>query len=239
MARRRFFVDRIHNGTAELVGDDAHHLTRVLRVESGQIYEISDNGNAYLAEVASVSKSRVLFAVKERIAPSPPPLRMVLMISIIKFDHFEWILEKGTELGVERFVPVIAARTEKGLERAVEKRSERWLRILQESSQQCRRDRLPLLDGLLTFRQALKVEGDCRFFLDEQTGTPPILKVLPETRSATDVVVLLLGPEGGWTDAERSDAAKWQRVSIGTQILRAETAAIAGAAIVSAAWQGA
>jgi 16S rRNA (uracil1498-N3)-methyltransferase len=208
-------------------------------VESGQIYEISDNGNAYLAEVASVSKSRVLFAVKERIAPSPPPLRMVLMISIIKFDHFEWILEKGTELGVERFVPVIAARTEKGLERAVEKRSERWLRILQESSQQCRRDRLPLLDGLLTFRQALKVEGDCRFFLDEQTGTPPILKVLPETRSATDVVVLLLGPEGGWTDAERSDAAKWQRVSIGTQILRAETAAIAGAAIVSAAWQGA
>jgi len=237
MARRRFFVGGIHNGTAELVGDDAHHLTRVLRVEAGQMYEISDNRHAYLAEVTEARKSRVLFAVKEPLALSPPPVRLVLMVSLIKFDHFEWILEKGTELGVERFVPVIATRSEKGLERAVERRSERWLRILQESSQQCRRDRLPELGEMVTFPQALIVSGQCRLFLDEQAGTLPILRSLPETRLAEDVVVILTGPEGGWTDAERSSAQDWCRVSLGNQILRAETAAIAAAAIVSAAWQ--
>lgn len=241
MARRRFFVPAIRNQQAEIEGDDAHHLTRVLRVEAGQHFEISDGVDIYLAEVTEARKARVVFRVTERVEPCPLPVRITLFAALIKFDHFEWTLEKGTEAGVERFVPVLCERTEKGLDRAVEKRRQRWERILLESSQQCRRDRVPELGELLRFDKAIVAPGDSRLVLEEAEGATPMLDALPEPdrRMATDEVALLVGPEGGWTDAERAKVrqAMWTPVSLGPLILRAETAAIVGAAIVSAAWQ--
>jgi 16S rRNA (uracil1498-N3)-methyltransferase len=240
MARRRFFVREVRNGRAEIEGEEAHHLVRVLRVEAGQRYEISDGSTAYLAEVAEARKSRVTFDVGERLERAPHPVRLVVAAGLIKFDHFEWMLEKCTELGVERFVPVACARTEKGLDRAVPARMTRWERILLEASQQSRRDKLPTLDDAVRFADAVALPADQRFFLDE-AGAPPLLATLPEPerRMATDEVLLLVGPEGGWIDDERGLAARaqWTPASLGRQILRAETAAMAAAAIVSAAWQ--
>src|SRR5262249_26468342 len=135
MARRRFFVDAIRGGTAELRGDEARHLTRVLRVETGQYYEISDNTSAWLAEVAEGRGERVVFRVLEAVESAPLPVRITLLAAIIKFDRFEWIIEKATELGVERIVPVETVRVEKGLFDASRKRIERWTRIARESSQ--------------------------------------------------------------------------------------------------------
>ena len=102
MARRRFFVDEIRGGAAELRGEDARHLTRVLRVEPGQRFEISDNHQAWLAEITEVRGERVLFRTVESIAPTPAPVRVTLCAALIKFDRFEWMVEKATELGVER-----------------------------------------------------------------------------------------------------------------------------------------
>src|SRR5215471_18178546 len=141
--RRRFFVDEVRNGRAEIAGDDARHLTRVLRVAPGQRYEISDNRDVYLAEIESARKERVLFRTLEKLAAPEPALRVTLCAALIKFDRFEWTIEKATELGVARIVPVIAVRTEKGLDRAAHKRIERWRRIALEASQQARRARLP------------------------------------------------------------------------------------------------
>src|ERR1700691_1492693 len=98
--RRRFFVDEVRNGQAEISGDDARHLTRVLRVEPGQRYEISDNRNVYLAEIETARKEHVVFRTMEKLpAPAPSP-SLVLCAALIKFDRFEWMLEKATELGV-------------------------------------------------------------------------------------------------------------------------------------------
>ncbi|MFN7920423.1 MAG: RsmE family RNA methyltransferase [Bryobacteraceae bacterium] len=238
MARRRFFVDGFRKGQAEIAGDEAHHLTRVLRVEKGHRYEVSDNQSAWLAEVTEAHKSRVTFTLLEPVASSPLPVRLTLAASLIKFDHFEWLLEKGTELGVERFIPVIADRSEKGLDRAVPKRAERWRRILIESSQQCRRDRLPELAEAAPFREALGEAGDVRIRLEEERGARYLSRVAPEAKSAADRVVLLTGPEGGWTDREREQAsgAGWLAATLGPQILRAETAAITGVAVVVNLW---
>ncbi len=237
MARRRFFVDGVHSGHARIAGQEAHHLTRVLRVEAGQKFEISDNRNVYLAEVESARKDLVTFAIVEQIELRPPPVRATLLASLIRFERFEWMLEKATELGVERVIPVEAERATSGLEQAAAKRLERWNRIAREASEQSRRDRTPVIDAPKPLEDGLAASADYRYVLEEAEA-PALLSLLPGARSAQDHAALLVGPEGGWTDRERAaiSAAGWTAVSLGGQILRAETAAIAGLAIISAAW---
>jgi 16S rRNA (uracil1498-N3)-methyltransferase len=228
-------VDSISGGAAELRGDEARHLTRVLRVEPGQLFEISDNEQAFLAEVQEARGERVVFRVVEPIVTPPLPVRVTLCAALIKFDRFEWMVEKATELGVERILPVETTRSEHGLFEASRKRAERWARIARESSQQARRVRVPEIVPAERFAAALNQAAGHRFFLEEGIA-PPLLHEIPEERQ--DTVALLLGPEGGWTDPERAaaHAAGWQPVSLGATVLRAETAACAALAVVVAAW---
>lgn len=238
MARRRFFVDSIQQSRAVLAGEDARHLRQVLRAEVGQCYELSDNRSVYLAEIESLAKDRVSFRILEEIAVSPPPVRLTLLLALIKFDRFEWALEKATELGVEAVLPVATERSEKGLERAAVKRLDRWRRIVRESSQQARRARLPEVLPPAALGNALTNGSPYSWFLDERSGACPILAALPARRQPSDTVRLLVGPEGGFTEAERVCAreAGWTPVSLGPNILRAETAAIAALAVISSAW---
>ena len=239
LARRRFFVDRIHGDRAELTGDDARHLARVLRAEVGQQYELSDNQQAFLAEISQVSAQRVTFRIVEPLAPEPPSPEITIFAALIKFDRFEWLVEKATELGVARIVPVDADRTEQGLARAATKRVDRWKKIARESSQQARRLRMPDITAPATFDAAVSDSTPARFFLEEQPCADSLLRVLPAARTPADAIAILTGPEGGWTDRERALAAGagWKPVSLGRQILRAETAAIAALAILGHAWQ--
>jgi 16S rRNA (uracil1498-N3)-methyltransferase len=208
-------------------------LARVLRVEVGQQYEISDGVRAYLAAIEGVSKNEVRFRVVEELeaASALPPV--TLYVALIKFDRFEWMVEKATEIGVERIVPVEAARTEQGLYAAAGKRVERWRKIARESSQQSRRVSAPVVEEARRVG-ALNVEGIC-LRLEERQGAKLMLGALPRT---LEPVSLLIGPEGGWTDPERErlDGSGWVAVSLGAAILRAETAAIVAAGVAAQAW---
>ena len=106
MARRRFFVDRVRNGQAEITGDNAHHLTRVLRVEAGQKFEITDTQRVWLASVETARKNLVQFSGVEELDAGPALPDVTLYLALIKFERFEWAVEKATELGVTRIVPV-------------------------------------------------------------------------------------------------------------------------------------
>ena len=236
MARRRFFVEEIRRGAAELTGTDAEHLVRVLRVEPGERFEISDNRNVYLAEVETARKSRVEFRIIEAIEPKPVRLQTTLAAALFKFDRFEWMLEKATELGIWTVQPVEATRTERGLAQASAKRSERWERIALEASQQSRRDRLPRIERTVRFPKALEIAADLRLLLDESPDALPILQCLPTVHTVPVHVAMLLGPEGGWTDEERAEALRtgWQACSLGHMVLRVETATVAALAIVGA-----
>ena len=236
--RRRFFVDQVRNGHAQLAGEEARHLSRVLRVEAGQRYEISDNRNVYLAEIEIAHKESVVFRTLEKLPAAPPSARIELYAALIKFDRFEWIVEKATELGVTEIVPVEATRSERGLEKAAPKRLERWRKIAMEASQQSRRTHLPEIEEPVSFNQALARTANHRYALDETPGAATLLTALPAARSVQDTVAILTGPEGGWTEEERSSftAAGWTPVSMGPLILRAETAVIAALAVVSQAW---
>jgi 16S rRNA (uracil1498-N3)-methyltransferase len=237
VARRLFYVDEVRGGRAWLTGETAEHLRKVLRAEAGQTYEISDNARLYLARIAGFEKRRVEFEVIESLPPRAVAPRLHLLASLVKFDRFEWILEKATELQVERITPVVALRSEKGLEQAVPRRMERWRRIVFESGQQSRRVTRPALETAVPLLKALETAARHRFWLDEAEGTV-LLAALPAERAAEDEVALLTGPEGGWDDRERAAAlaAGWRVVSLGAGILRAETACLAGLAVVGAAW---
>src|SRR6202022_3691242 len=185
MARRRFFVDAVHSGHAQIIGEEAHHLTRVLRVEPGQKFEISDDQNVYLAEVESARKDLVSFAIVRQIEVSRPVVRTALLASLIKFDHFEWMIEKAIELGVERVFPGEAERTKKGRALAAQKRLPRWSRIAREASEQSRRVRLPLIESPVSLADALRNQTDHRYVLEE-AGATPILPMVPTAPHAAD-----------------------------------------------------
>ncbi len=234
MARRRFFVPEVRHGQAELEGDDAKHLTQVLRVETGQMYEICDNDRVYLAEVALARKSQVVFRILENLAEPEPMTPLTVLIALIKFERLETVIEKATELGATEIRLVKAERSEKGLDQAAPKRMARWNRIATEASQQSRRARLPEITGPVPLRQALDYTAAHRLFLDEERTGRPLLDVVKEKAPAA----LLVGPECGWPDHERESIASagWTPVSLGPLILRAETAAIAALATIQAAF---
>jgi 16S rRNA (uracil1498-N3)-methyltransferase len=234
MARRRFFVPIVRDGRAELTGDDARHLSQVLRAEPGQVFEVSDNTAAYLAEISSVRKTEVTFRVLERLPEAAPERPIHLFISLFKFDRLEIVLEKATELGVSSIRFVRTDRTEKGLEKAAEKRMDRWRRIAVEASQQSRRVRLPDLTIATRWTDVLQSNvAPCRLMLDEDRTGAPLLDLLQGFPAS---IAMLIGPEGGWTDEERAGArqAGWTSASLGPLVLRAETAAIAALAVANA-----
>jgi 16S rRNA (uracil1498-N3)-methyltransferase len=240
MARRRFFVDEVRRGEAELEGEEAEHLTRVLRVEIGQRYEICDGGRLYLGEVIEARKRSVRFRMVESLEVDEPAVRIVLLVSLIKFERFEWMIEKATELGVETIIPVQAERSESGLELAARKRIQRWSKIARSASQQSRRVHLPEIRLPLQMREAAQTTARSRFYLEESPGCAMLLSAamaVPD-RQVGETIAVLVGPEGGWTDRERGQlaAASWTAASLGPQILRTETAAIAALAVLTSAW---
>ncbi len=241
MARRLFFVPAVHRGAAELTGPEAEHMVRVLRAQPGDIYEISDNENRYVAQVETARKSLVAFQVLEELAASPAVASVHLFPALFKFDRFEWMLEKATELNATVIQPFEAVRTEHGLRQAAAKRINRWERIALEASQQCRRTTRPVVEPVIRFNTATSTTATLRLLLDESETAPPIILVIETNcveRRPEDQIGLMLGPEGGWTEEERKFLMEtgWLPCSLGRTILRAETAAIAALSIVNACW---
>jgi 16S rRNA (uracil1498-N3)-methyltransferase len=247
--RRRFFVERFADNTAIIEGDTAHHLGRVLRAQPGQLYELSDGNKVYLGRIETVNRDRVDFALEEEIPSYQPAVETTLLLSIVKFDAFEWALEKATELGVSTIVPLAAARSERALLAAADKRADRWRKILAEASQQSRRVRVPELSAAVRPAQAFAADGHGRanvvaakLMLSERIGAPSLRSVLSSATvglaDAPGKVALAIGPEGGWTEEEFEIAltADFQEASLGKLILRTETAVIAALASLNFAY---
>jgi 16S rRNA (uracil1498-N3)-methyltransferase len=235
--RRRFFVETFGDGVATLGGEAAHHLGRVLRAEPGQTYELSDGETVYLARVREVRRDAIEFSL---VGPKPGKaqrLEATLLLAVVKFDRFEWALEKATELGVRGVVPLAAERSEKALIAAAGKRSVRWSKILLESAQQARCLRPPALEPLTKAALAFQKWGGGRaILLSEREGAPPLRTAFGEGPSESSSLPVRLtfavGPEGGWTDAElaAAKAAGFAEASLGGNILRTETTVVAGLA---------
>ncbi len=212
-------------------GEAAHHLGRVLRAQTGQLYELSDGERVWLGRIESVGRDRVQFALVEELPAVHPSVEVTLLLAVVKFDAFEWAIEKATELGVSTIVPLAAERSEKALLAAAAKRAERWKKILLEASQQSRRVRVPVLSEVAKPESTFASPGEgLRVMLSERTTASPLRKAL-ELQRATEAI-LAIGPEGGWTDGEFAAAQScgFLEASLGRLILRTETAVTAALA---------
>lgn len=240
MTRRRWIADSFRDITATLTGANAEHLALVLRAQPGMEADVVAGGRVYQAVITGVSRDEVVFELKHEL-DADAALPITLLLSVFKFDRVEWAIEKATEFGIARIIPVIARRTEKHLAQAASKRVERWRRIAQEAAQQSRRADLPVIDDSAPLASALaSLPQAHRILLSENEQNISLRACIERnltTPSETPVAFqLAIGPEGGWTNEELALFNKfgWQSASLGHTILRAETAAIAAIAITSA-----
>lgn len=239
MTRRRWIAEHWDEATATLTGTQADHMARVLRAQPGMEAHVVAGGHVFHAEVAAVNPQEVRFNLLSEIE-ADPALPITLAVSIFKFDHMEWGIEKATELGVAAIVPVIARRTDKRLAEAAEKRVERWRRIAVEAAKQSRRSDIPVIHDPIPLAQHIRgLSQATRIVLAEQERTTTLRTLIEEALNAASnrmpAVELAFGPEGGWAPEEEAlfDANGWRAASLGPRILRAETAAIAALAVVA------
>lgn len=235
MTRRRWIADEVHGSRAVLKDSHADHLLRVLRVRVGQQFEISTGSQVFQGTVAAIHDDAVEFELGKEVPSAALPLSITLALAIFKFDRMEWVIEKGTELGVSRIIPVIARRTDAHLAVASARRVERWQRIALQAAQQCRRAVPPTIDPPMKVDAATTLSGSARILLSETEKALSLRDELEELPSGTDLV-FAIGPEGGWTDDELLSFRNrgWTPVTLGPTILRVETAAIAALALASA-----
>ncbi len=233
---RRFFVPA---GTLKahkiaLSGALARRLARVLRLRRGDKVVFTEGGEReFEVELTDISANAVTGVVTgDRPSPPEPAIEVVLYQSLIRPNRFDIAIEKGTELGVARFVPVVNARSQ--IEEASQGRAERWRRLVVEAAEQCGRGRLPAIDPPLPYEEALASAPGVLvvpYEAERANRLADYLRALPERPLA---VSLFIGPEGGYTDGEialaRGSGAAL--VTLGRQVLRSETAAVVAAAIV-------
>jgi 16S rRNA (uracil1498-N3)-methyltransferase len=239
MTVRRWIADEVSGSHAALTGEHADHLVRVLRARIGQEFDIATGSAVRRGRVTSVSEGRVEFELGEEVS-SVQGAHITLLLAVFKFDRMEWAIEKCTELGVARIVPVIARRSDAHLAGAAKRRVERWQRIAVQVSEQSRRVIPPEISEPVKLKEVPGVCGGVRIVLSESEQRASLKDILDREVGASlregelARVSLAIGPEGGWTEDELQlfQANGWISASLGNTILRAETAAIAATAIV-------
>jgi 16S rRNA (uracil1498-N3)-methyltransferase len=238
----RFFVtpSMLRSQPVVLTGEQAHRIRRVLRMRLGERVELFDGlGNAYEALLIAMGESDArLQVVGLRSADTEPHVPLALCQAVLKGDHFAWVLQKCTEAGVSRFVPMVCDRNVVDDLDGVESKRERWERIIREAAEQSGRSRLPELAPAQLFAQAaqpLTQQPSCRLLLWEDPAAGRLSDALAQCNLGSDGrIELFVGPEGGFTPAEVELARRYgvQPVSLGPRILRAETAGLVAVAAI-------
>ena len=228
----QFIPDRLdpESKTVEISGPEHTHLKRVLRLRVGDTIIAADGqGVLYQAVIREITGDLTRAELNGRLKAMPEPtLKVTLIQSLPKSQKMKWILQKGTELGVSEFVPAVAENCVSRLtEKAWESKKERWNAIIRSAVKQSHRVRTPRLRDLVPLSLALKtVRGQVKLLRDPEAGLS--LKAYLAHTDPLQEVVAVIGPEGGFSPAERDLAlqAGFVACSIGPRVLRLETAAV-------------
>ncbi|RKD23990.1 hypothetical protein BEP19_06105 [Ammoniphilus oxalaticus] len=240
---QRYFVDdsSIDSGQSEvrITGDDVSHISKVMRSSAGDhLICCNSQGACFLVEVKQIEKEQVVCEIVEELAEERElPISVWIAQSLPKGDKMEWVIQKGTELGAVQFIPFSSSRTIVQWDQKKEQRRiGRWMKIAKEAAEQSHRKRLPKVEAAHSWKQALglakQVDLALLAYENEQT-TSLYEKIL--TLPAGKTVLLMIGPEGGFSDQEVEEAIAngFQTISLGKRILRTETAALVGLAYLS------
>jgi 16S rRNA (uracil1498-N3)-methyltransferase len=243
----QFYVPLIAEGAERITldGPEHRHLARAARVRAGETVWLFDgSGRRCLARVEAVGEDRTTLAVLKTDGPETPGTRLVLAACLGEAKKFETILEKAAELGCSDFIPVVSARSIRSLGERSGRKIERWKRIAREAAKQCKARLVTEVHPPRPLKELLREPpAGLRLFLSEHGGRPLRDVVTGPGAPAGGPpasAVLVVGPKGGWTQKEEGDlrSAGFEAVSLGRRVLRSETAALTGAAMIVHFWNG-
>lgn len=240
MTANQFYVPLIAEDANLIVltGEEHRHLARAARVRAGEeVWLIDAHGRRCRARVERVREDRTEVAVLAMEGPEAPRTRIALAPCLTETKRLETVIEKAAELGCSDVIPVISTRSLKASGERTDRKLERWTRIVREAAKQCKAPLLTEVHPPRPLKELLRDPGaDRRLFLSEHGGRP--LREIVAAGEPPDSALLLVGPTGGWTEGEESGIrrAGFEAVSLGRRILRAETAALAGAAMIAHFW---
>jgi 16S rRNA (uracil1498-N3)-methyltransferase len=231
VSARFYCPESPREGRQRLAEEEAHHLSRVCRLGKGDIVEIFDGrGLATRSEVIATGHGWVELTILSVLPERVPPLHLTLATAVPKGDRFDWLVEKATELGVERLIPITTARS---VVRPGKPKLRRLQRSIVEASKQCHRDHLMILEPPMDWPSVVHAAGPTLRFLADSAGCS--LATWPAIEQG-QTAILGVGPEGGFAPAERELAAQsgWVAICLGVNTLRIETAGLAGCAALLA-----
>lgn len=230
----RFFVNAIEGEHALIHGEDARHITKSLRMRAGEHAVLCDGeGTDYHCEAVSFGETVVFRILRREVSIAEPSVRLRLFQALPKGDKLEWIVQKAVELGVSEIVPVLTKRCIARPEPdAMEKRRARLSRVALEAAKQSGRGRIPEIAPLIGFQEAVSMMcGADLGILCYEAGGSPLRNLVTGTEQSIDV---LIGSEGGFEPEEAAFAVEHgiKTATLGTRILRCETAPLAALSVV-------
>lgn len=244
----RFFIDASDvyaDGDVyfiRITGDDAHHITHVLRTRIGETLTACDNaGVVYRTQLERAGEEVILRVLDSAAADTEPPYIATVYQALVKGDKMETVIQKAVETGASVIVPVATSRAVVKLdEKDARKKTERWQKIAHEAAKQCGRGIVPKVEMPLSCRDAIRqaAEADLPLFCYEGVGTRPLPGIC-QNYDSPETISLFVGPEGGFSEeeAEAAREAGMQMCGLGRRILRTETAALFVLSCLSAAYE--
>ena len=232
---QRFFVTQIEQEHAIFSPQQAHQISVVLRMQLGQQVIVLDNlGWEYDAQLVEVGRKRVTAVISnKRPVTNEPACELTLFQAMLKRDNFEWVLQKGTEIGVTRFVPVISERT---VVKFKPNKITRWRKIITEAAEQSGRGRLPELTLPMSLDNAFMQIGASALAVMPWVGATgtTMRSVMANQETFPNSIGVFIGPEGGFSEDEVANGRSHSiiPITLGKRILRAETAAVVATALV-------
>lgn len=230
----KFFVDEsaIHGDTITITGDDVNHIRKVLRLRTGEIITVCDGkGMDYSAKIEQLESQYVsakVVSVQE--SGTEPPIEVVLFQGLPKSDKMDYIIQKTIELGISKIIPVITERTVVKIDnkKDAENKRVRWQRISLEAAKQCNRGIVPVVETPVSFEKALELSKEyelCMIPYEKERNN----KLKGLVKAGRRKIAVFIGPEGGFSqeEIERAEKQDVKPVTLGTRILRTETAGIA------------
>ena len=245
MTRRRFYAKpeafAADTSSVSLSAEETRHARDVLRLLRGEeVYVFDGEGHEYRGVITQLNRASVKVDVLEQVEPARPesPLHLTLCIALLKGEKFDLAVQKATELGATRFIPILTNRADMRIrsDDDAKRKLMRWQRIALEATKQCGRARLMKIDAPVAFEELIEraEQGDELRLMFAERGGSSFSNMMGDLDAVSTKASALIGPEGGWTDVEIDRANKngWRIVTLGGRTLRAETAAIVAIALL-------
>lgn len=217
---QRYVVDE----NLKLDKKDINHIINVMRLNVNDQIKLINNGTIYGAIITKIEKNNVLYEIiKKEESKSLKDYKVIIACSIIKEQKMDYLLQKATELGADEIIPIISERTIVKVKQASSK-IDRWNRIIKESVEQCHRVSIPIIKDIISLKELSNLEYSIKILCNTNEKSKNIKKVLQDSKKR-DTIIIVVGPEGGFTDSEINylENSGFISTSLGENILRAET----------------